>query len=447
MNSTPLPPNINRFRTSLPRVAIVGRANVGKSTLFNRLVGKRKSIVQEESGTTRDRIHALVSWHRHRFQIFDTGGFQPSSDAEFGREINQQIQHAIAEADLVLLVCDGKSGVQPQDEMLIERLRHLTARVILVINKLDEPESPQYGDEFYRLGIRRMVKISAVHGLGIDGLLDAICQSLPESGEDLFTETPQFSLCIVGEPNVGKSTYFNALLQEERAIVSEIPGTTRDTIDETITYKDVRMTLVDTAGIRRRKAVTKSSDFFGAHRTKAAIRQSQLVFFMFDAAKGITHNSKQIFRLIDDEQKCCVLIANKWDSVKGFEQGKYAKELVRYFPQAANYPIAFISAQTQRNILRPLDLAIDVYRNYRANIKTSALNRFLERLKKSELVKGNARLKYLVQVKSEPPHFLLMARHIQLLNREMTRFIVREMRSEYNLSGTPIHLILREADQ
>ncbi len=437
--------SIKSLTSTLQKVVIVGRPNAGKSTLFNRILGRRKAIVQHESGTTRDRVYGKVSWQHRNFTMIDTGGFNFKTQTELENLVNREIEKGIREAALVVFLCDGSNGLNPMDERLSEKLRRLKHKVIVCVNKLDEPKNFAQGDEFFKLGFQNLVKISALHGIGVDDLLDSIAKLLPtESSIATLPEDILFTLSIVGEPNVGKSTFFNALLNEERSIVSEVPGTTRDAVDEMIEYKNSRILLVDTAGLTKKRIEETPTAFFSMSRTKESIRNSQVILFVFDAQKGIGSTSKQILNFIFENKKCCILIANKWDKVKGVEQGKYRVVLAKKMPFISAYPVAFISAATKRNMLEPLTLALEGYERYNTWVKTSELNRFLLNVKQAHAIKGNVRLKFLTQIKTQPPGFLLFVRHSKSLKVDAIRFLRNQIQEHFNLWGFPVDLSIKE---
>ena len=436
-----------KLKHNLQTVAIVGRPNVGKSSLFNRLIKSRMSIVQSEKGTTRDRVLSQVTWKRKTFCLMDTGGYTWSRDADLGKEINQEIQKAIKAADLIFFVCDGIEGLHPQDELIAEIFRKSEKRVFLVVNKMDTPEHFAQADEFYRLGFDQLIKISASHDLGISELLDLTVETLPKASEDQIFPKHDFSICIAGEPNSGKSTYFNALLGESRAIVSEIAGTTRDTIGEMIGYASKRILLKDTAGIRPVKSLKSAVMRFSISRAQEAIREAEFVLFLFDAHKGLGTVAKEIGGYILEHKKPCVLIANKWDLTHNFQQADYMTLLKKRANFLSDFPVVFVSAKNKKSILAPLDQAIKTFAVHCSSIKTNDLNRFLSDFKKRHPLSEPARLKYLTQVRTAPPHFLLIGRRVGMLTASTVSFIKNQIQERFELYGTPIQLIVREEEK
>ncbi len=445
MTENPSAQLLIKSSSGLPSIAIVGRTNVGKSSLFNRLVGRRESIVQSERGTTRDRVKTVIYLAKTKLELIDTGGFSFSKEGEFVHEINREVEKALEDANLILFVCDGKAGIHAQDELFADRLRkRRNKQVILVVNKLDGIEQFSEADQFYKFGFLNLAKISALHGLGISELTDLILQKLPEMSGLEGAGNYHFSLSIIGEPNSGKSTYFNALLKEERAIVSTIPGTTRDVIQEIIEYQGKRLLLRDTAGIRPLKSNHSPIEQFSISRSKDAVRHSEIILFLADGYKGFGQTSKKIIQFISECKKPCILIVNKWDLVKKFEQAKYIDLLHKRVPFVRLFPVVFISAKTQRNILKPMDEALRVYEKYITNLKTHDLNIFLTRFKKMHILHEPVKLKFLTQIRNSPPHFLLLGKRTHELKESTVQFIKHQIQEYFSLLGTPIELTTRE---
>ena len=435
-----------KLKHGFQTVAIVGRVNVGKSSLFNRLVKSRMAIVQSEKGTTRDRVISKVAWKRKTFSLVDTGGYTWAKDAPFGDLINQEIGKAVSQADLIFFVCDGQAGLHPQDELIAEILRKREKNTFLVVNKLDLPQHFVLADEFYKLGFKQLVKVSATHDLGITELLDLTVETLPKVSDEEDFPKHDFSICIAGEPNSGKSTYFNALLGENRAIVSDIAGTTRDTIGEMIEYRSKKILLKDTAGIRPVKSMNSSVMRFSISRAKEAIRDTELVLFLFDSYKGLGRVAKEIGGYILENKKACVLIANKWDLVKKIEQSQYVKHLESHAPFLKGFPVVFVSAKNKKSVLAPLDQAIQTYEKHQTNVKTKDLNDFLSDFKKKQKLHEPVKLKFLTQIRTMPPHFLLMGRRLNLLKKPTVSFIKNQIQEHFQLDGTPIQLSLKEEE-
>ncbi len=435
----------NRPESLLPTVAIVGRTNVGKSSLFNRIIGKQKSIVQPEHGTTVDLLTQTIKWKSAEFQLIDSGGYSFSKAVEYRSDINSRVESILKNSTIVLFVCDASAGIHPQDELLSDLVRPRKKSVIHVINKADDSGGESEADRFYQFGYDNLVKVSALHGHGVYELLDMIAQKIPER-QSAGIDNHDFSLTIAGEPNCGKSTYFNALLAEDRAVVSEIPGTTRDTLSEVLNYRGKNILLQDTAGLRASKRKLATRERLSMAKTREAIRTTEVVLLFFDAYKGFSTGSKQIADSILEFRKACVIVANKWDTVKGMPQEDYRKLFQKRVRFLNNFPLIFVSAATKRNILEPLDAAIEVYDSYAMRRKTNDLNRFLEEFKRREAskLKENVRLKFLTQVKTAPPTFLLIGRRVGKLKPESVQFLENSLIDYLSLTGTPINLLLRE---
>lgn len=431
---------------NLANVAIVGRANVGKSSLFNRFVGKRVSIVRPEPGTTIDRVSHIVKWEKTLIKFYDTGGFTFSKDRAFADEINREIFKALGQADLILFVCDGQTGIHPQDELFAEHLRGFKKRVALIVNKIDDLTQASNADEFYKLGYPQLFKVSATHAINTADLLDWIGKRLPvTSGTQNVTF--DLSLAIVGEPNSGKSTFFNALLNQERSVVSDIPGTTRDVIAEVLTYKSKRFLIQDTAGIRKSDKKAAAIQKFSIQRTRDAIRRSEVVMLICDATRGISGTTKHIASFILDERKACIVIINKWDLIIKAEQSKYEAALKNRAPFLREYPFVFISAKYKNNLFRPFDTCAKIYETHTKNIKTSDLNELLAKIKRRGVIKEDVRLKFLLQIKTAPPHFLLIGRRLRELKDATRTFIKNQIEDTFKLHGTPIQLSFKEEER
>lgn len=442
MEKTSNPVHPIKKHNQAPSVVIVGRTNVGKSSLFNRILGRSISIVQPEHGTTVDLVSGTFDRSGLCFELYDSGGYSFSKPVPLKSEINQAVEKALGDASLILFVCDGQAGIHPQDELLTEKLLPHKHNVILIVNKLDRYDLFGEGDLFYRLGFNNLIKTSAENSLGMDELLDLIAHKLPETS-GIGTQTCDLSLAIVGEPNSGKSTYFNALLNDERAIVSEMPGTTRDVLSESILYKGSVILIKDTAGLRPFRSKDSQVERFSMQRTKATIRHAEVVLLVCDAQKGLGSVSKKIAAYILEQKKACVIVINKWDLSSHTEQAHYEARLKKHASFLLTYPTVFISAKLRKNILRPLDTALNIYQKHNAQIKTNSLNQFLKKLTACYVIKENARLKYLTQIRTAPPHFLLMGRRLERLKPESVQFIKNSIQSEFDLKGTPIQLTVR----
>lgn len=434
----------------IPTISIVGRPNVGKSTLFNRLIGRRKAIVHDEYGVTRDRHYGESYWNGKNFTVIDTGGYLPDDPNVITAGIREQVHLAIDESDLILFVVDTESGINTLDKSVAEILRKQEKPVLLVVNKADNETMAMNAVEFYELGFEELFPVSAISGTGTGELLDKAVVLLPEeveeSSEDSFPK-----IAFVGRPNVGKSSLMNALLKNERCIVTDIPGTTRDAINSQLDYKGQTYILVDTAGLRKKAKVKENIEFYSTVRTDRSIKEADVVVLLLDAMQGFDEQDKRILREAEKFNKGIVIALNKWDLVpdketnllKEFEEYIYNKVLT------LNYiPIISISALTGQRIEKVLDTAQKVIDERKKKISTPQLNNFIEKILKERAlpVKRGRKLKiqYAVQVKSNPPVFKFFMNNPQELPPNYRRFIENKLREEFSFHGVPITLVFRQ---
>lgn len=430
--------------TNIPSVCIIGRPNVGKSTLFNRIIGRRRAVVYKTSGTTRDRLEFLCDKGETPFRLIDTGGFMKTPHDNISSFVKDQIEKAIRESDLLLFVCDGISGIMPQDEELLSILRRADIKVFLVVNKVDNEKIKDGIYDFYKFGLGEAYPISAMHNLGIEKLVEDISDmvaKLPKSE----AEEIAYKIAIVGKPNVGKSLFVNTLLKEERVIVSETPGTTRDSVD-TYFKKDGKLfLLIDTAGIRHKRKIKEPVDVYSVMRSEESIKRSDVAFLLIDGYDGLRNDDVRIFNLILEHNKCCVMVVNKWDLVRSMAMADYKNAIIRKCPQAAFFPIVFASAKTGRNLLSCIDMTKYVLANSDQTIPTKELNRLF--LKNSRFLavfdKKGLKVRYIVQVSKRPPEFLFFVNDTKLVTDEYFNFIENSLRKNYNLYGTPIKMSYR----
>ncbi|HNV86694.1 MAG TPA: ribosome biogenesis GTPase Der [Candidatus Omnitrophota bacterium] len=439
------PTESSRQPGSLPVVAIAGRPNVGKSTLFNRIVGRRKAIVQKEKGTTRDSIQEAVSWQNKAFLLTDTGGLEFAPKNTLQAAVESQAEEALRNADLILWVVDEQEGIIPLDERIAEKLRRADKKIILVSNKSDSAARDFRDSDCYRLGIPDVFKVSALHGHGTGDLLDRIAEILPDS--DGYSPNPwEFTLAIAGEPNSGKSTYLNRILGKSRALVSSVPGTTRDCITETLSRDGRTIRIVDTAGFRTRDKVKEASTFFSISRTQQAIQESDLVLLFFDATRGFTKTSKVIAGLVRDAGRGVVLVANKWDlSEKG--KDSYAEEFKEDIPFLTECPLEFISALNGENIEAPIRSAFALWENYARRISTRALNETLRQILRRKPPPPPAKISFLLQTGVRPPSFVFFCRHLKRIPDHYALYLKNSLSEKFRLGGLPIRIRLKEADK
>ena len=447
-----------------PVVALVGRPNVGKSTLFNRLTGEMLAIVDDVPGTTRDRLLAEAEWSGIKFDVVDTGGIDPSfrekqplsiGSADFIQEIKSQAAIAIQEADVVLFLTDASAGVTPADIEVANLLRRSQKMVdgnayppvLLVVNKADNQDLRHSVSQFYELGMGEPHAISAVHGTGTGDLLDALVEALPELQED--EDGDRVKIAIVGKPNVGKSSLLNRLIGKERAIVSPIAGTTRDAIDTHMEFDNVPITLIDTAGIRRRGKIIPGVEKYSVLRSLRAIERSDVALLMIDAEQGITAQDTHIAGFILDAWKSAVVIVNKWDTVvkDSHTMEEYSQHIRRELNFMDYVPLLFISVKTRQRVDQVLPLALRVQEERLARITTSDLNRIIHAAQDKHAAPSRTgqqlRAYYATQVRSDPPTFMIYVNNPKLAHFTYVRFLENQLRNDYPFIGTPIRLVFK----
>jgi len=430
----------------LPKVAIVGRPNVGKSALFNRVCKTRIAIVDEAEGVTRDRLYAETDYFGRPFEVIDTGGINPRSSVMFNELIKRQAEIAIEEADSIIMVVDSQTGITDLDEE-VSRVLHRTKKpVCLAVNKIDNLESESLIHEFYPLGIEKIVGVSATQNWQIAELLDAALTPVPEDigGEE---EYEGIKVSIIGRPNVGKSSLINYLLDENRCIVSPIPGTTRDSIDVTVTQDEEIYTFIDTAGIRRKGAEHEVVDKFAAIRTERAIDRSDICLLMLDAQQGLTSQEKRIAKMIEKQGKGCVILFNKWDLVKGFRMEHCLKDIEDEIPFLKHCPKLIISAKTGRNIEKIFPLIQQCSTSSVQRISTPQLNKFVEgaiQRNHPPMIRGKRlRIYYMAQVDVQPPRFVMFVNYPDLMADSYQRYLYNQFRQTFKFTGVPVNFHLR----
>lgn len=449
-----------------PVVALVGRPNVGKSTLFNRLTGERLAIVDDIPGTTRDRLLSEAEWTGHYFYVMDTGGIDPTKNRnqtplsigskDFIAQIKDQAELAIQESDLILFLVDGQVGVTPADHEIADILRRkqrdvdgkLLPPILLVVNKCESAKIRQIIAEFYELGMGEPYAISALHGTGSGDLLDAIVANFPESVDD-EDEDDSVKIAIVGKPNAGKSSLLNKIVGEERAIVSEIPGTTRDAVDTKFDYEGLPITLIDTAGIRRRGKVEPGVEKYSVVRSMKAIERADVAILVIDASTSITAQDTHIAGYIKDAWKSAIVVVNKWDLV---EKDTYTiNDYTAHIREELNFmdyvPMVFISALTSKRVDQVLPLALQVQEERLVRLSTSQINKIIQKAQDMHAAPSKTgrslRIYYGTQVRSDPPTFMLYVNDPQLAHFTYLRYLENQIRKEYPFVGTPIRLVLK----
>lgn len=437
---------------ALPVVAIIGRPNVGKSTLFNRLVGQRVSITEDTPGVTRDRLYREVEWQNHFFLLMDTGGLELGSDDVFSRAIEVQVDMAVETADLILFLVDGLEGVTNLDHMVAEKLRKAGRDCLLVVNKIDTHHTPDSVYEFYELGFPDLAIISAEQSFGLGDLLDQILDRLPQE-KSATTASDALNICLIGKPNVGKSSLINKLLGEERMIVTDIPGTTRDAIDSYYERDGKEYVLIDTAGMRRQKAIDSLVERYSVIRTLSSVDRSELCLFLIDAREGVTEQDKKIAGYAHNSHKASIIVVNKWDLIeKDTNTMKEYEDQIRtelaFMPYA---PIVFISVKTGYRIDRLFETIRRVDANYSFRISTPLLNQLLRdatQLTPPPADKGK-RLKifYASQVAARPPKLLFYCNDRDLFHFSYMRYLENRIRASFDFEGVPLVLEIRERQE
>jgi len=438
----------------LPALAIVGRPNVGKSTLFNKLVGERKAIVDDSPGVTRDRNYAETEWAGKKFQVIDTGGLDSGADSSLDKSVQKQSRFALAEADVILFLLDGKGGLNPLDREAVDLLRKDGKPVFFAVNKIDSRRRGDNLYEFYALGIDPLFSISAEHGLGIPDLMDEIVRQFPdvqESGEEREEEEKQQLLCVavVGRPNVGKSTLINRLLGFERSVVDSTPGTTRDALDTPFELAGEPCLLVDTAGIRRKARINERVERFSVSRSLRTVDSGDLVIYLLDGVEGVTDQDAQVLSYAVQRGKALLLAVNKWDVVsqKGADAKAYREEVYHRLSFVDFVPVTFISAATGYGVGKMLETARSVLLAYSKKISTSVLNEVLQRIVKAHaapLAQGKVvKFYYGTQTGTHPPTFTLFINRPQAVAESYQRYLIHQLRSNLALENVPIRIVLR----
>lgn len=426
-----------------PIIAIVGRPNVGKSTLLNRLVGRRFAVISDFPGTTRDRVFASVTWKGQELTLIDTGGWQPKSSSALERKVKQQVEAAIAQAEAIIFMVDARDGVIATDEELAEALRTINKPVVLAVNKVDSERQEDHLGDFYRLGMGPPLAISAYHNRGIEALMSAVLAFVTPLAESAAA-AGEIKLAIVGRPNVGKSTLLNALLGDERAIVHEAPGTTRDALDTTITWNKKNILLVDTAGIKRRGRVDAGIDYYSLVRALQAINRCDVALLLIDATEFITAQDFHIASYVLEAGKGLVLLVNKWDTIPGGQRREF-KQLVEKRSNFMYYiPMLYLSAESGEGIGRVLPLACQVWRERQKRLSDSAVNTAITEAVESHPPPraGTRRLKVFQarQDRSRPASFVLQVNDPRLVQSPYQRYLERKLRSQFGFRGVPLEL-------
>lgn len=428
-------------------VCIVGSPNVGKSTLFNRMVAERKAIVDDEAGITRDRLYGKCEWLNQTFTVIDTGGIE-IKDAPFQKEIRTQVEIAILEADVIIYLTDGQIGITHDDRMVMKMLYKANKPIILAVNKIDEVEKMDLVNEFYSLGIKDVLPISTSHGIGIGDLLDKVIELLPKKEELVYKN--QIPFCVIGRPNVGKSSLVNAILGENRVIASNIEGTTRDAIDTPFIRDDKDYVVIDTAGLKKRGKIFEAVDKYSALRALRAISRSEIVLLVIDGSEGITQQDKHIAGYAFEENKPIIIVVNKWDLVEHSQNAMsdFSKKISKEFKFLDYAPIVYVSALNNSRIQTIFKEIDKVYKAYHLRISTSVLNEVIQDAQimnpTPDFNGGRLKIYYVSQSECTPPTFILFVNNPNYMHFSYLRYIENRIRNTFAFEGTPLRFITRE---
>lgn len=431
-------------------VAIVGRPNVGKSTFFNRLIQRREAIVDSVSGVTRDRNYGKSEWNGKEFSVIDTGGYIKGSDDIFEAEIRKQVELAIDEADAIIFLVDVEEGITPMDSEVAKLLRKVTKPVLLAVNKVDNAMREKDAIEFYNLGLGEYFTIAGMSGSGTGELLDELVKVLPDLPETAEEEEALPRFCVVGRPNAGKSSFINALIGEDRYIVTDIAGTTRDAIDTRYNRFGFEFNLVDTAGIRRKAKVKEDLEFYSVMRSVRAIEHSDVIILIIDATRGFESQDQNIFWLAEKNRKGVVILVNKWDLVEKntMSTRDYENKIRKELEPFTDVPIVFISALTKQRLLKALEETVKVHESRKQRIATSKFNDHMLKLIESmppPALKGKyVKIKYCMQLPTPTPQFVFFANLPQYVKEPYKRFLENKIRENWDFSGVPIDIYIRE---
>lgn len=433
-----------------PVIAIVGRPNVGKSTLFNRISGKQKAIVIDEPGATRDRNYMDCVWRDKAFTLIDTGGFEPASEERILVQMREQSNLAIEEADVIIFLMDGKEGLTPSDMEIAKQLRGKAKNVFYAANKVDGDRHTDLLNEFYRLGIDEFYPISAQHGLGMDELLTVVTQDFAEAIETENDKDEQIKVAIVGKPNVGKSSLVNRILGKERSIANPTPGTTRDAIDMPVKVHGKNYLLIDTAGIRKKNKISQTLEKYSVVQALKSINRCDIALILIDAEEGITDQDTKIAGLAYERGKACIIVVNKWDKIEKDNDtvGKFVEDIKDKLKFMDFSPIIFISAVTGQRAPKIFDIIDEVYLQYTKRVGTSPLNSLLEKaLQRNPLARYQGReqhISYATQISVKPPTFVFFVSNVNGIHFSYERYLLNQIRENFGFEQVPLKIVFRK---
>ena len=436
-----------------PTVAILGKPNVGKSTLFNRLIGNSQSIVSDQEGVTRDRVYGKYDWNGKEFNLIDTGGYIPNSEDVIESQVRIQSEIAATEADIIILLVDGRNKITSSDYYLARQVQKSQKPYILVVNKIDELHMEDGTAEFYELGLGDFFTLSAQNNRSIGDMLDGIIEKLPTWNYTKINNDKNINFAIVGMPNVGKSSLMNNLLQEEKSIVTNLAGTTRDSVDSFLRYYNQNIRLIDTAGLRKKSKINDNIEFYSSIRTYRVINECDISVVMIDAQKGFNNQDKDIIRYVIESGKGLILVVNKWDLIKKDTetQKDYKQKMIDQFPTLNYYPILFISVLHNLRTRIILKNCLNIFKERQKKVKTMELNNFIKESVKYHappISKGkNITIKYGAQVRHSPPIFAFFSNQPNLIPVQYKRYIENRLRDNFGFTGVPIKISFRKKNK
>ncbi|PKL92399.1 MAG: ribosome biogenesis GTPase Der [Candidatus Goldiibacteriota bacterium HGW-Goldbacteria-1] len=434
-------------------VLIVGRENVGKSSIFNKLINQQKAIVDDYPGVTRDRLYGDAEWFGKKFTLVDTGGILFDGEDLIKTKVVDTIKDVIKSADLVLMVADGKSGLIPDDKKILTFIKENNPNYVVAVNKIDSQAAVDKTYEFYNMGIDKIFPVSSAHSLGLDDLLDYIAEKIPKVKPD-EDDGKLPKIAITGRENAGKSSLFNALLKEERSIVTEIPGTTRDAVDSMIELNGKKFIIIDTAGVKKRRNMKGKPEAFGIGRSFSNVKRSDVVLHVIDITTGITEVDKKVLGYAAEHLKAVVICVNKWDLVKPSDRDAKRKEYIEYLRDEMKFmdyaPVVFVSAKNSAGLEKLIDIVIRVEKKYNFRVKTSILNRMIREavFRKAPVTKkGSLKIYYATQVSAAPPTFTLFVNSADKIHESYLRYVVNKIREDFGFDGCPIKLKVKQKEK